>query len=647
MSWHRVTPDETLGIDWSDAATCAQFDPYLQWALLTGFDGYASDPEGRVPIAVERLEGDDGEALLSLCREGRLLVPPAYLSEGKLARYFTARIHKHDLPLLGGLVRRMELGLTALHGRDEPLAPFTRLDPESPPEPRERRTLIGIIDDGCAFAHRSFRSEDGASTRVRWLWSQDRDAASGREVWSTPALFGYGAEASGERLSALLVPDPGMSEADEAAVYARAAMPDLGAGQASHGTHVMDLAAGWPDPLQRALGTVRDRDAAACADIAFVQLPVRAMEDVSGAWLCVYVLDAVRYVLSKAGPNDAVLVNISVGAFAGPHDGSSLLESALDDLLAQRPRDFAVVIAAGNARAARVHASVDLGAADSGATLRWKVPPFDHTETFVEVWVAARPGTTEAPCVHVTLIPPGRPDAAQSVAPGEACTWSDAGARSPSCLVMNSPAPAEGSRSRLVLIAIAPSAARSPGSPAAPSGVWTLRLHNSGAAARVDAYIERDDPPLGGPVRQTVFVGEDGDRSSRITTRDTLSSLATGANTFVVGACRLDDPSELLPFSAEGPTRDASKRSGPDFVAPGAQTSTQGLAAAGARSIGPTVRRAGTSMAAPVATRRIANVLSARSGMERRAILSAFFPKASAMPSDLDRRIGHGPLPLA
>ena len=59
------------------------------------------------------------------------------------------------------------------------------------------------------------------------------------------------------------------------------------------------------------------------------------------------------YALDLCKAHTPLAVNISYGTFAGPHDGSSLLESALDELLAMGRKNFAIVLAAGNARRER------------------------------------------------------------------------------------------------------------------------------------------------------------------------------------------------------------------------------------------------------------------------------------------------------
>jgi hypothetical protein len=163
-----------------------------------------------------------------------------------------------------------------------------------------------------------------------------------------------------------------------------------------------------------------------------------------------------------------------------------------------------------------------------------------------------------------------------------------------------------GSASRLVLVSAAP------GQP----GFWTLLLSNTGPVPlSIQAYIERDDSLPGGLPRQAVFVADTEADTEPVSPLGTLSSLATGRHTFVVGAHQWRDGA-LASFSASGPSRNAAAggRAGPDLTAPGTAGPRSGLFAAGALSGGGWVACQGTSMAAPVVTRQLANLLATEAG---------------------------------
>jgi hypothetical protein len=683
MSWAALKP--LGGIDWSDPDDCALFDPYLQWALATRFRGYATDKrrgqrvrldQQRVPIALELLPGDAGRRKLrALEADGTLQLPSWYLGKAR-PQHCTARIRIGDFERLRGQVRRMELGVTALRVAAEPPAPPRALgewvpQPAAVPraeQPRLGRTVIGIIDDGCAFAHQQFRDARGG-TRVRWLWQQDgacdaEDAAP--RLWTAPAGFHYGAETTSVRLAALMQPGPS-GTVDEAAAYQRAGLAGLALGQPPHGTRVMDFAAGGIDPMHRQVGDqgllfplpsgsggASASDAAGQADIVFVQMPRRAMLDASGAWLTVHVLDAVHYVLSRAGDDARVVVNISLGAFAGPHDGSSLLESALDALIEQHAPRLSVVVAAGNSYRQAAHAELALPPGQTGR-LRWDVPVDDRTETFVELWAAAAGPAGAAPALPQLQVQPDPPrgcaDASPVIGTGASFAWFDAGGRprQPACVVLNAAGRVTDNASRLVLVSIAPAQPLKGAAPSARSGSWSLAVTNTGdTAVQVHAYVERDDPPFGGAARQTVLVGETEQESAPVSPRGTLSSLATGRQTIVVGAHQLRD-GDYASFTASGPARDAAApgRPGPDLTAPGTGSASSRLLAAGARSGGAWVRCEGTSMAAPVVTRQIVNLVATDAGrwLDREQILQALVSTSPVAPWPQDpARGGRGRL---
>ena len=82
-------------------------------------------------------------------------------------------------------------------------------------------------------------------------------------------------------------------------------------------------------------------------------------------------LDALNYILQRADEIAAlentaplpVVVNLSYGTIAGPHDGTALLEAAIDQLIASRATPLRVVLPAGNHYLARCHARFRLPAA--------------------------------------------------------------------------------------------------------------------------------------------------------------------------------------------------------------------------------------------------------------------------------------------
>src|ERR1044072_8928802 len=95
-------------------------------------------------------------------------------------------------------------------------------------------------------------------------------------------------------------------------------------------------------------------------------------------------------------------------------------------------------------------------------------------------------------------------------------------------------------------------------------GIWTLRLRGDSVrdgGGSFHAWIERDD------YGQSKFV-KPKDKSYKISNEYTLSSLACGRETIVVGSCNAYEPAlPMSQFSSSGPTRDNRKQ--PTVCAPG------------------------------------------------------------------------------
>ncbi len=613
MNWTQIQPGSVrLNRLRADAALDG-YDPYLIWADLTnfaGFSGLPKDASGKeqIPVAVELVRnyvpGDF---------TGVFAAPAIY----RQARFCTGLVPHDKLVAFRALLRageRFKLGLPAIPQVDTQPRNFA-------PAVRPVPVVIGIIDHGCAFANRAFRDPATGKTRVKWVWDQDRNRLdAGRNAgnhWQRVRELGYGGELDAGRIDALIQSYP-----DESRLY-REISYEPAFRDRSHGTMVMDLACGGPNPLRHVAGFPNADPAdnsrnfegpASTAPIIVVQLPYRPAKDTSGASLCVHILDALHYIRRRA-LNFRLVVNLSDGAMAGPHDGTSLLESALDNFLAASQRT-SLVVAAGNGFELNCHARQRINANSSGAPLNWRVLPDDFTDSFLEVWL----NRTAGAAVTLSIRPPGAA-AAQTVAMGE--IWIGDRAGTPLCCVVagrNSPnGPGRGS----FLVALAPTRPRSRASSPAPHGVWEITVgNNTGTAIDVDTWIERDNPALGdtGPLRQSYFVKN----QAGIANTGTVNSVATGAETIVVGgfygrgrlfqeiggASRL---TEVARYSSSGPGHpDAGNRyDGPDVSAPSDESPVlRGLRASANRS-GSTFRMDGTSVAAPIVTRRIANMLSA------------------------------------
>jgi Subtilase family len=477
--------------------------------------------------------------------------------------------------------------------------------------------VVGVIDDGLAFANERFcRVQKGVKkTRFLALWDQDASPPKGA---SNP-LWHHGQSHSQAQLNGYL------SNGDENQAYAQAAYKAVKQSVA-HGTHVLDLACGEAPHSQERM-----------PDIVGVQLPLSTILDTSCASASPYILDGLRYVLRQAdeaaaarGERCATVINLSFGDLAGPHDGSSLLERAFDELIALRRQAGQlchIVMAAGNSYLSRCHARIALAPGQAATkTLLWHIQPDDATANFLELWPRLDGGgALDLADLEITLTPPR---GGKSITLGGHATESRvSSADRPEALMALHPYPANG-EGPMGLVVIAPTAHspdQNPNCPQAlaPCGDWTLTLHYRGQKPMVcQAYIQRDDISYGRPRlgRQSFFndpAYERWDERGDVQLQDpkppsavlvrrcgTLNSLASGRLVDVVGS--VDSQGKPAPYSSaqdlDAPTRQKSHHV---MAVTDHSRARPGILAAGTRSSSVVALR-GTSMAAPQLTRALA-----------------------------------------
>jgi hypothetical protein len=99
-------------------------------------------------------------------------------------------------------------------------------------------------------------------------------------------------------------------------------------------------------------------------------------------------LDAVRYILEKAAAlGRSVVINMNQGDNIGPHDGTSLLEEGIGNLLGGGPGKC-MVKSAGNEGVAGRHAMGTV-TAGAGETVRFVVDPGDTSREIIDIWYPA------------------------------------------------------------------------------------------------------------------------------------------------------------------------------------------------------------------------------------------------------------------
>jgi hypothetical protein len=684
--------------NWTKVVPAAQpADPYLEWATETKFlDLFAGlpeipDDEKWFPILIELNDGMSLQQFvgnMSTLAKRRPIIdippiyadPPAGLAD---VSFLAVTVKKAFFDLLtessDSGVKRFELGL--------PL--------KSPPMPTawkkqeikrtDAKVVTAVIDDGIAFANVRFRLKNGKS-RIEYFWNQDGVPLA------PPSGFSSGWELSKEGdgvvdgIDKLLADCQYAGLVDEDKLYAYDLRRHIDfrqpgtkpvARRVAHGTHVMDLAAGYAPAQDKAN-----------RPIIGVQLPVATTADTSGASLAPFVIQALWYIVARADSLLAkplpIVANLSYGYFAGPHNSTSVLEKAIDNLILARTsatkQPLRVVMPSGNSRLARCHAQLAPASGEKNAQkLNWRISPEDLTPSFMEIWL---PKPKEGPSAIVKVrvkTPTG--DTSPPIKEGEEWIWHEGADILCKVLYLDTTAP--GRTRNMIFIGVAPTMTHHPKRKLAPSGVWEISIENAGPDIKgndpIHAWIQRDDTPYGYPRRgrQSYFDHVDYERfdvwtrevevdnASYVKREGTINAIATGRETVVVAGFRRKDW-QSTKYSAGGPVvqqaRGGPWSDGPDGMAVTDDSLVhRGMLATGTRS-GSTVALSGTSTAAPQFTRMIADEM-AKGGMATRQDVSDLIdavapttpetwnevsrpPAAPALPPGESERHGAGRMEL-
>ena len=261
--------------------------------------------------------------------------------------------------------------------------------PESDFSLSSTQPIVATIDDGIGFLNNRFRFNTGdpgqrQRTRFHAVWIQ---------AFRTILIPGFGkfyiltgAVLHQSEIDMLLARG---DKLDEEAVYRsiNSVLIELGEHrsteyQFTHGTHVLDIAAG-ADPE----GNAPEQHWPLIA----VQLPPEAVDNTAGTQLEPLVVQGVRWILYQAeqiNGDSPVVINVSLGTLAGPKDGTKPIEylvaRELREWQTRTGRCARVVYSFGNDRLGRQVARFDIPA-EEHRQIDWRILPDDYSASFAEI----------------------------------------------------------------------------------------------------------------------------------------------------------------------------------------------------------------------------------------------------------------------
>ncbi len=584
----------------------------------------------------------------------------------------------------------------AVNGTFDPTQP-SKIDLERLPAIEADSVVVGVIDSGIGLGNSRFR-DGGGNTRILASWQQnglrprpdpDDNLPFGTELYRDEIDTLLDSHSVGGRTGYLRE-----DEFNRAAGLVDFHHPDGHrelSGRTSHGTHVLDTAAGL-DPARADPATLRR------LKIMAVNLPNRATIGLSGEFLDFFALLAIKRIADLADAiwtksalsvpegmpeGFPVVINLSFGKNAGLKDGLDFFNLVFRAINAERRRcnrrEIHLVIPVGNDNLEQGTALFDL--ADT-MEIAWQTPPEDQSANFLEIWTEPLANPQQAgrdaidPPIEIAVTPPGCPRA--PFTSGRNAQHRRIGDYARLYSLVSIDVASSQYRFGYILCSAAPVRYSAP-LVTGPMGAWSIQVRNvSGSPMRVYLNVQTDQSLLpraatglrprferedyrryldNGRVRDTFAYPYDpaqGDLETSPVLRrhGTINATAVSNDIVAVAGYRLTDgkPAAYSSTGLSGSLDPDTGRANPTLATPCDDGAVHfGLLGAGAAN-GSAVALSGTSVASACAARRLALHLltDAPADFDANAFLEGEAQAADVAPGKPPPpKIGTGRLPVA
>jgi subtilisin family serine protease len=398
--------------------------------------------------------------------------------------------------------------------------------------------IVGIIDTGIDYQHKSFRNSDGPqSTRILKIWDQTLSPQGGEGSpanYNRPPIgtanLNYGVEYSQSQINTALGtgnPLTTVRHKDED----------------GHGTHVASIAAGDGSVAGNCKGEFTYVGVAPKAEFIIVRM--RGLTTGDAAQQNNDLINAILYIEREAAARP-VAINMSLGNSWGPRDGTDPDAINMDQILNTRTTGgFVLIKSAGNEADNMKHAEATIGA--NGTPSGNVSIEFEIGANRDNVRLEIRYNGSN---VTASLSTPNVGGTTQTTAvatigsPVTANLNNSSGATGGTVSIQNT--------TNRILVSFTP-----PASGSNLSGIWKINLANTTATpTKIDSWLSNHDS------FRPVF-------RSHETNAMTIAPDSSGQDVIIVGAHAAEGNTngQIANFSSRGPTFDG--RTKPDLTAPG------------------------------------------------------------------------------